>query len=261
MKKCKNKDKTKHKNADDLQTLIELLKSKHKKHKVYNAKSDDFEISDNNEKDENKKSENIATLSKNIVSKISEFNWVADSDVFSHMTDQLQLFSDSLVYIKRCIIKVEERKLYINHCDTTVMQDYYENSVKLFSVFHVSKLEVNLLSERRMYEKDLQESFDDKNLYMHNKRRKQMIKTLECKNIYIVKKIANDLDEFALLSVMQYDVSSAFSAMHSSMNLNDSMNLDHFASYIDVIHHENKIKVDHDQLSFANDKSFKLYKL
>ena len=37
-------------------------------------KSDDFEISDNNEKDENEKSENIATLSKNIVNKISEFN-------------------------------------------------------------------------------------------------------------------------------------------------------------------------------------------
>ncbi len=88
-----------------------------------------------------------------------------------------------------------------------------------------------------------------------------MIETLECKNIYIVKRIANNLDEFALLSVMQHDISSAFSAMHSSMNLDDSMNLNHFASYIDVIHHENEIEVDHDQLSFANDKSFKLYKL
>jgi len=29
-----------------------------------------------------------------------------------------------------------------------------------------------------------------------------MIETLECKNIYIVKRIANDLDEFALLSAM-----------------------------------------------------------
>ena len=68
MKKHKDKDKTKYKSADDFQTLTELLKSKHKKHRVYNAKSDDSEISDNNEKDENKKSENIAALSKNIVS-------------------------------------------------------------------------------------------------------------------------------------------------------------------------------------------------
>ncbi len=141
------------------------------------------------------------------------------------------------------------------------MQDRHENSVKLSSVLHVSKLKMNLLSERRMCEKGLQESFDDKDLYMHDKQRKQMIETLECENIYIVERIANDLDEFALLSAMQHDVSSAFSAMHSSMNLDDSMNLDHFAPYTDVIHHENEVEVDHDQLSFANDKSFKLYKL
>jgi len=85
------------------------------------------------------------------------------------MINQLQLFNDSLIYIKRCIIKVEERKLYINHCDTAIMQDHHENSVKLSSVLHVSKLKMNLLSERKMCEKDLQESFDDKNLYMHNK--------------------------------------------------------------------------------------------
>ena len=96
---------------------------------------------------------------------------------------------------------------------------------------------------------------------MHNKWKKQMIEILKCKDVYIVKKIANNLDEFALLSVMQHDVSSAFSAMHSLTNLNNSMNLNHFASYIDVIYYENEIKVDHDQLSFANDKSFKLYKL
>ena len=88
-----------------------------------------------------------------------------------------------------------------------------------------------------------------------------MIEILECKDIYIVKRIANDLDEFALLSAMQRDVSSAFSAMHSSMNLDDSMNLNHSASHTNVIHHENEIEVDHDQLSFTNDKSFKLYKL
>ncbi len=88
-----------------------------------------------------------------------------------------------------------------------------------------------------------------------------MIEILECENIYIIKRIANNLDEFALLSAMQRNVSSAFSTMHSSINLDDLMNLDHFASHIDMIHHENEIKVNHNQLSFANDKSFKLYKL
>jgi len=260
VKKRKDKDKTRYKSADDLQTFVEFLKSKYKKHRVYNVKSDS-EISDDDENNENKKSENIAALLKNIVNKISEFNWIADSDVFLHMTDQLQLFSESLICIKRCIIKVEEEKLYVNHCDTAVMQDHHENSVKLFFVLHVSKFKMNFLSERRMCEKDLQESFDDKDLYMHDKWEKQMIETLECKDVYIVKRIANNLDEFALLSAMQRDISSAFSVMHSSMNLDDSMNLDHSASYTNVIHHENEVKVDHDQLSFANDKSFKLYKL
>lgn len=49
--------------------------------------------------------------------------------------------------------------------------------------------------------------------------------------------------------------------MHSLMNFDNLMNLNHFTSYINVIYHENEIEVDHDQLSFANDKSFKLYKL
>ncbi len=169
VKKCKDKNKTKHKSIDDFQTFTELLKSKHKKYKVYNVKSDDFEISDNNEKDKNEKSENIATLSKNIVNKIFKFNWVANFDVFLHMINQLQLFNNFLVYIKRCIIKVEEKKLYVNHCDTAVMWNHYENSVKLSFVLHVFKLKMNFLFERRMYKKDLQESFDDKNLYMHDK--------------------------------------------------------------------------------------------
>ncbi len=73
-----------------------------------------------------------------------------------------------------------------------------------------------------------------------------MIKTLKCEDVYIIKKIINDLNEFALLLVMQRDVSLAFSAMHSSMNLNDLTNLNHSASYINVIHYKNEIKVNHD---------------
>jgi len=73
VKERKDKGKTKHKGADDLQTLAELLKGKYKKHRVYNAKSDS-EISDDDGNDENEESEDIAALSKNIASKISEFD-------------------------------------------------------------------------------------------------------------------------------------------------------------------------------------------
>ncbi len=131
------------------------------------------------------------------------------------------------------------------------MRDRHENSVRLSSVLHVFKLKINLLSERRMYKKDLQGSFDDKGLYMHDKRKKQMIKTLECEGVYIIKRIVNDLNEFALLLAMQRDVSLAFSAMHSSMNRADSMNLNNLinlnysASHVNAIHHENEIKINY----------------
>jgi len=73
VKKCKDKNKTRHKSIDDLQILAEFLKSKYKKHRVYNAKSDS-EISDDDKNDENEESKNIAALLKNIVSKIFKFN-------------------------------------------------------------------------------------------------------------------------------------------------------------------------------------------
>ena len=126
------------------------------------------------------------------------------------------------------------------------MRDRYKNLVKLSFILHVFKLEVNLLSEKKMYEKGLQESFNDKGLYMHDKREKQMIKALKCEDVYIIKRIINDLNEFALLLAMQRDVLLAFSAMHSLMNLNDLTNLNHFASYINVIHYKNEVKVNYD---------------
>ncbi len=73
-----------------------------------------------------------------------------------------------------------------------------------------------------------------------------MIKTLECEGVYIIKRIINDLNEFALLLIMQRDVSLAFLTMYSLMNLNDLTNLNYFTFYINVIHYKNEIKVNHD---------------
>ncbi len=73
-----------------------------------------------------------------------------------------------------------------------------------------------------------------------------MIKALKCEGVYIIKRIVNDLNEFALLLVMQRNVLLTFSAMHSLMNLNDLTNLNYFTSHINVIHYKNEIKVNHD---------------
>ena len=73
-----------------------------------------------------------------------------------------------------------------------------------------------------------------------------MIKTLKCEDVYIIKKIINDLNEFALLLTMQRDILLAFLTMHSLMNLNNLTNLNYFTFYINVIHYKNEIKVNYD---------------
>ena len=57
-----------------------------------------------------------------------------------------------------------------------MMQDQKKNSIQLSSVLYVPKLGVNLLSEKRMCEKELQESFNQDGLYMHNQAEQVMIK-------------------------------------------------------------------------------------
>ncbi len=73
-----------------------------------------------------------------------------------------------------------------------------------------------------------------------------MIKTLKCEDVYIIKRIINDLNEFALLLAMQRNILSAFLTMHSLMNLNNLTNLNYFTFYINVIHYKNEIKVNYD---------------
>jgi len=53
-----------------------------------------------------------------------------------------------------------------------------------------------------MYKKGLQGSFNNKGLYIYNKRGKQIIKALEYEGVYIVERIINGLNEFILLLAM-----------------------------------------------------------
>ncbi len=82
------------------------------------------------------------------------------------------------------------------------MQNKNENSVLLNSTFYILKLEVNLLSEKKMCKKKLLKYFDYKNLYIQNKSEKLILKAFKKERVYIVKHILNNLNEFALLSVM-----------------------------------------------------------
>ncbi len=53
-----------------------------------------------------------------------------------------------------------------------------------------------------MYKKKLLTYFNYKNLYMQNKSKKLILKVFKKEEVYIIKYILNDFNEFALLSIM-----------------------------------------------------------
>ena len=83
------------------------------------------------------------------------------------------------------------------------MQDQAGNSILLYYILYVSKLEVNLLSGKWMCEKDLQGSFDCHGLYMHDKDGKLVIEAPGKGSVYVVKHITKGLHEFTLSAMCQ----------------------------------------------------------
>ena len=202
-----------------------MFKHDWKRHKTFDAETDEkngFQLSKLSFKNENESDKKIAALFKKIISKISRSYWIADSDVFSYMTDQLQLFRDSLMQIHWVIIKIEEKRLYADYCDTVTIQDQTENFILLYYILYVSKLDINLLSEKWMCKKDLWESFNTQELYMHDENGKLMLETSQKDDIYVVKHIAKKLNEFSLSAMCQWcEHETAYSSQVTEL-----MNLD-----------------------------------
>lgn len=219
-----------------------------KKHRAYNV--DDNSISDekNQETDEEAEEEKIAALSEEMISKILKSHWVADIDASSHMTDQLQLFRSSLKSIRRRTIKIERGRLFSDQRETTVMRVKSDQCL-LTNVLYVSNLGVNLLSEKKLCQNDLMRIFDEKGLYMNDAKGNQMLRASNHEEVYIVDKIASQLDEFALLIAMTSKSNSV--ALPALINLNEAlaeeMNVDSSSS--------NSLD------SFASSSRLKLYKL
>ncbi len=139
-----------------------VYKEKEKRHRVFDA-----EVSDSNDddffsefKEKEKVNNEIAALFKKTVSKMLKFEWVADSEFFSYITDQLQLFSDFLIWMRCQQIKVKKRHLYSHYCEVIIMQVRLRNSVRLSSTLYIFKLEINLLSEKQMCKMRLHRSFN-----------------------------------------------------------------------------------------------------
>jgi len=99
------------------------------------------------------------------------------------------------------------------------MQNKNKNLILLSLTLYVLKLEVNLLSEKKMCKKKLLKYFNYKNLYMQNKSKKLMLKASEKRKVYIIKYILNDFNEFALLSVMYIQSKSKITFLKVCKNL------------------------------------------
>jgi len=99
-------------------------------------------------------------------------------------------------------IKIKKRHLYSHYCEVIIMQVKSENSVRLSSTLYMSKLKINLLSEKWMCKMKLHKSFDQYCLQMCDKHDKTIIEALEWDEVYIVKYIAKSLNEFALISAV-----------------------------------------------------------
>ena len=146
-----------------------------------------------------KKVQKIVLLFKKLINIIFKFDWIANIDVTSHMIDQFRLFNKLLKSIKRRTIKIEKRKLYSNQCDTMMMKVKNDES-RLTKILYVSNLEINLLFARRFIKCELRKNFNNDDLYMHIKRNIETLKVFARDDIYIVDKVALELNEFAYVN-------------------------------------------------------------
>ena len=187
------------------------------KPKAYNAEvsSVNSDSSVDIDSDDEEDMEEIAALSKELVSKIPKSKWVADTGATSDMTDELRLFSGPLESIKRRTIKVGGGKLYSDQRGMAIMKAE-DGECELKETLYVPDLGVNLLSARRLTKKGLKGSFDDNGLYMHTTDGTEVLRATAQGGVYIVDKISPQIDDIVPTSdtnELVEAISSALPAM------------------------------------------------
>ncbi len=176
------------------------LKSK-PKHRAYNAKdnSSSKEFFSDSSKLKESVGNKLATLFKEVVSKICDDDWVANTRASSYMTNTLRHFRGPLTTISRRTIRVNERKLYFSQRGTIRMYAKDDNKARLTKALYVLGLKINLLSRRRICQKDFHEEFDKNKMWMQNKKGKRVLIAKQQEEVYIVDKIASQ--ELALFAI------------------------------------------------------------
>jgi len=191
------------------------------KHRAYNAEdnsSSGESPSDSSESEESVGDE-LAALSKEVVSKICDDDWVADTGASSHMTDTLRHFRGPLTTIPRRTIRVGGGKLYSSQRGTVRMYAKDGNKARLAEALYVPGLGVNLLSGRRMCQKGFHGGFNKNKMWMQNKEGKRVLIAKQQGGVYIVDQIAPQ--ELALLAVKQSKSQAAFPAVDQELQMDE----------------------------------------
>ena len=94
-----------------------------------------------------------------------------------------------------------------------------ENKTRLVNILFVSNLRVNLLSSKHIYQKNLYKDFNKNNIWIQNKQDKRIFTTNQQKDVYIVNKIALNLNKFALIVIIQQEFLIIFLSINNAFNL------------------------------------------
>lgn len=161
----------------------------------------------------------IATIARNVISKIPPSEWYADSGASSHMTDKLHLFR-TFVKINRRQVKVGGGVLVADYMGTVEMRMKDGRSVLLSAVLWVPGLGVNLLSARKICMRGLKAKFDDKEMVfsLHGK---SLITASVKGGVFIVNKLAKGLEECAYLAANEAAPLSEEPLLDGDINMDD----------------------------------------
>ena len=153
------------------------------------------------------------------------------------MIDDFRLFNESFKSIKRRTIKIEEKRLYSNQCDSMTMRVKNDESM-LTKMLYVFDFDVNLLFVKYFIKKKLIEDFNDDNLFMRIKQSIEVFRAFVQENVYIMNKITTKFKKYALLTIITIEslkilfVSFAMSTIVNSNEIFFDVDID-FRSEID----------------------------
>ena len=165
----------------------------------------------NIDSDNKKNIEEIAALSKELVSTVPKSDWITDTGATSYITNQLRHFSGPLNWIKRRTIKIGERRLYLNQYRTAIIRVKNGKS-RLTEVLYIPNLGVNLLSGKRFTKYGLRGSFNNNDLYIYIKQDIKVLRVPTRGGIYVVDRIIPELDKFILVATYISPNKSALTA-------------------------------------------------